>query len=454
MSLWFAPLAFLIAVYAIRNERTRQPRWVWPVAILFGLVFAVHVVRSPQEDKYWACDLRIYYKAGSLLWAHGDPYTVTGLKPPNDKIIAIPYPPTAFPLFAVFALAPQRTASLAWAGVNAMLLLGLGLQARRVLDAQDRGQPAAVSPALAAVLRRRSYCRVLPISSSTQARSRCSSSRAVRGPGSPGTNPRTRPAIAGLGLAVATIKFATSLPFLLLFLRRSDHRIWLFFILFGAALTFTAVNPIDLPKKITAMQAAISVSREPGRVNDYSSLNAQSATMVGIDQALSRIGVADRRIIDVLTRAILLALGVWLAYTVIFKAGVPRGQSSSLLSIYSTLFVYHRTYDLPILILPFLYCTAGFGRTRGTAHWCYAWVIVAIFIAVNLHTKLVLQMHYWPESWAFVKAVVMPCPTYSLLSSLAALAVATRLEFAPGQMEAGGATLSSKPDKLEKAALL
>ena len=64
---------------------------------------------------------------------------------------------------------------------------------------------------------------------------------------------RNRPAVSGAALALATIKTATLVPFLVLFLRRSDRRVWLFLTIFVIGLLLATCHPTDLPEWLSTM---------------------------------------------------------------------------------------------------------------------------------------------------------------------------------------------------------
>jgi Glycosyltransferase family 87 len=152
--LFYPAGAIAVALVAISRDGSQCSTWMWCAASLFGLVFVGRVIFASQHhvDREWGGDFRLCWNAGSELWANRDPYQLTGFRPPNDKIRAFVYPPTALPLIAIFALAPRRTSKLLWSAFNVVISLSLGLLARRVLIAQDCGREQIVTAPTAALI--------------------------------------------------------------------------------------------------------------------------------------------------------------------------------------------------------------------------------------------------------------------------------------------------------------
>ncbi len=67
------PLAFLIAALTIRGDGSRRSRWIWPVAVLFGLGFVARIAAITQHTSWWPWDFHLFYKAGVCIWAQEDP---------------------------------------------------------------------------------------------------------------------------------------------------------------------------------------------------------------------------------------------------------------------------------------------------------------------------------------------------------------------------------------------
>ena len=92
--------------------------------------------------------------------------------------------------------------------------------------------------------------------------------------------------------------------------------------------------------------------------------------------------MVHRPTVTVVAMTCVLGLGAWLAYISI-KRNLPPGVCCSLASLYSMLFIYHRLYDLSILILPLFYSASRLHTTSRPARWCHAWVVAAILLALN-----------------------------------------------------------------------
>ena len=305
----------------------------------------------------------------------------------------------------------------------------MGLMARWALTSADGGQHEVVEPGVAALL-----TAPIILSSGTFLGIDVGSlsflvtfglmlAIAVRGRG-PGN-----PALAAAGLAAATIKPQTMIPFLLLFLHRRDRRVCLYLLAFVAGLVLCAVHPADLPRELATMLTSVARLKRLGQVNDYSDSNPHSVNMIGIDRALSCIGFGDRLTIMSINALALACLGFWLAYVATWRPVVPRSACCSLVSLYSVLFLYHRNIDLTILIIPLIYSAGRFLSNRGPLRWCYAWVITAVVLSINVPLGLFRRVQGLGPTWGILRAFVLPWSTYLVLSAIAALALATRLEW-------------------------
>jgi len=422
--------AFLICMAAIISKKLHRSRWILAAIVALDLVFVARLPWSFQHTSNFGWDFRHWWTAGTYIWAGLNPYDVAELRPPNQYIRSILYPPTVLPLFAIFALAPRRWSSLIWNIVNLVFCLCIGVMGRRALIAQDPephtmiDAPAAALLATPLILSKGTFIGLDGGVLSILATMSVLVALTTQFSGS-------KRRVCAAGLAVATIKFTTLIPFLLLFLRKSDRRTLLLCGAFVTALTFSTGNPANLPTRLSTLSAAIRVSREPGRVNDYSPLNPRSGRMVGIDVALARAGMTDRRAIDWLTRITLLAIGLSIAYAVLRHPEIPRGAICSLISLYSTLFVYHRIHELTILILPLLYCASRFVAITGVARWCYAWVVLAVVAAINKPERLETITGLSP-SWILLKRLDAVFSVHFILSALVALAFAAIWESRAG----------------------
>ena len=142
-------------------------------------------------------------------------------------------PPTALPLFALFAVLPIRTSLAFWTLLNVASSLGLIALARSALMSQDRLDAAGDQA-------RAGLESLPPVAIAGLAICLSFSEASLKGfyLGQLGVftavmlllalvaQGRGRPIWAGVCLFLATVKFVTMIPFLVLFLRRPDRLTW------------------------------------------------------------------------------------------------------------------------------------------------------------------------------------------------------------------------------------
>jgi hypothetical protein len=372
------------------------------------------------------------WEGGAYSLAGKDPYTVTGFLPPRDKEPAFVYPPFTLPLFRLFALISFENAAYSWTAFNVLVGCALGLAARRVLIAQDGERSQIVAPWLAVLL-------TGPVLLSLGGRFCLEMGQfsllvtvALLGALAAQAARPSRPLAAAACLAAASIKVQTMAPFLLLFLRRSDFRTLLCLGLFMAALLLGAGNPAELPGLLRTFITVQVEGRQPGHAGDASVHNSMSHTAIGFDHAFNRLGIADPAVYAPLNFLCIAALTVWLGYLATRRPEIPRGALGALVSLYSMLFLYHRLYDLVILIIPVIYCASRFRAVSGWARWLHAWVLVAILLALNVPYGEFHRLQRVYASHPVLSALVLPSATYLILSALAALAGAVFLELRRG----------------------
>jgi len=418
-----------IAGVAIWRCRRSRPSWAWPMAIALGLALIARTYYDARSTPNWGHDFRFCWRAGSYSLEGKDPYTLRGLQPPHENESAFYYPPFMLPLFRIFVLVPEETAVRIWTAFNVLISFVLGLMAWRALIAQDRASNIIFQPWIAALLSG-------PVILSLSARFAIEAGQfsllvtlALLGALAA---QRARPVVAAVCLVVASIKVQTMFPFLLLFLRRDDLCTWILLGLFMAALLLCSGDPAMLPERIQAFLSVHEASRQPGFTGDASLLNPKSHTMIGFDHALSRLGVRDHSVEMPLNYLCMAALGICLGYVAISKPTLPRGALISFVSLYSMLFLYHRLYDLPILIIPLVYCGIRFSVTSGAIRWCYAAVLAAIIFALNVPYGEFyrIQGHY--SQHPILTPLVLPSATYLIVLGMGALALAVGLEMRRG----------------------
>src|SRR5436305_645933 len=99
------------------------------VLFVLGLLWRLY----QQADPLLGFDYRIFREVGLDLWAGRDPYSA-------DRFDAHPFlhPPTALPIFALFALAPFDVSFLVWTVLNVLACLVLLPGAHWALTAQEQ----------------------------------------------------------------------------------------------------------------------------------------------------------------------------------------------------------------------------------------------------------------------------------------------------------------------------
>jgi hypothetical protein len=417
-----------LALAAVCNGNSWHPRKLLAVSLLFGAVYLARNLLYAPQLKEWGTDFRIYWEGGRCFWNGKDPYTsIRGIRPPNDGVNIFNYPPHSIPVFALFSRGSQWASAYLWTVTNTVLCLGIGLLGRQVLVLQDEHRYPVVSPGLAILLStpvllsrgvsfglENGQAAILTTMSLLVALS----AQACR---------PQRSTTAALALALASIKIATSLPFFALFCRKSDVGIWVRFTFIAGALILISGNPATLPERVTNMFANVAKLREPTYMNDYSPRNPSSNSIVSIEGTISRLGVADRAVVDRVAKITLVGLGLVVLYVVLGRSDIDRGASCSIVSFYSMLFLYHRIYDFPILILPLLYAASRFSTDRGYTRWCYLWIMVAVLLAINTPIALIRHVIRLSDQWAVLKALIVPIPFYLVASGLIAQLIAIGL---------------------------
>ena len=378
-------------------------------------------------------DYRIFWEAGGDVWAGRDPYAA-------DRFPDHPFlqPPTALPIFAAFALLPYDASFVVWTILNALACLALVALARHTLLSQealeDRGNDGA-----AAALRKLSPLAVVTLSA-TLVISDASFLNVYLGQFSILTalallaalaaQGRGRPLWAGFWLALATVKLGTMLPFLLLFFRKADRWTWISLCVFVLGLCLLGERPANLPGRPALLLEHIGQLSSPGRVNDYSFAGPRNDNLIGFDQAFYRVGLRNRLVIALAQGAAVLLLGAWVARQVMGQGKLPRAAACSLVALLATVFFYHRSYDMVILVLPLVYSTAQARAANGTARWLFAAVAAACLLVLYVNIDFLRGTRELSLTWGawgwFPQALVLPYATWLILLAMVCLVLGTR----------------------------
>jgi len=242
---------------------------------------------------------------------------------------------------------------------------------------------------------------------------------------------RGRPIWAGVCLFLATVKFVTMIPFLVLFLRRPDRWTWAVLIILVVGSCALTGRIIELPARAATLSQRAEELAAPGTVNDYSYDGTRNEGIISFEHLFYRLGMRDREWIRYTQFLALAAVGAWVAYLVILK-DLPRPAAASLVSFFSLLFLYHRDYDTVILALPLAYCAGKVRVTTGPARWPYTacgLMAIAILYADSLFLRLLTQRSLGWETWGrLVQATVLPYATWLILLAMLLLALATRAD--------------------------
>jgi hypothetical protein len=242
---------------------------------------------------------------------------------------------------------------------------------------------------------------------------------------------RGQPVRAGVCLFLATVKFVTMIPFLILFLRRADRLTWaalLALVIASCSLTGTIA---DLPARLATLSQRAEELSARGKVNDYSYEGTRNESIISFEHAFYRLGMRDRRLIRCAQLLAVVAVGAWITYLALMTC-LPRPAAVCLVSFLSLLFIYHRDYDTVILALPLSYCAAKVRSTAGRIRYLYiacGLIVIAILYADGLYLRLLTERWAASGRWdRLVQATILPCFTWLILLAMLVQTLATCAE--------------------------
>jgi len=365
-------------------------------------------------------DFQILLQGGDCVIRGQDPY----------KLPVMPFPPTALPLFAVLAELPRHSLLVTWLAASVIATLSLIPLARRCLILQadtsrfDLDGPALW--ALAAVFSLSislhfaikagnlsifvSLCILLAILFQSQGRGLS----------------------AGVCLALATVKPQTLLPFLLLFLRRSDLRTWMALAVVSLLLCLSGSPISELPARFRGEMDNITRLTEFGELNDYSFEAPQDQNIIGFNRLVYCLGMRNRVAIRWIQHSLVAAFGAWLLSLALWPRAFPRDALCSITSLYSLVFFYHRTYDLAILALPLVYATSRLRSSQPVERRLCLVSLVTMLAVMYIHPTFVevalRKLTGGTRVWEPLgEAFVFPYATWAILGVMACLATAARI---------------------------
>jgi hypothetical protein len=422
--------AALTAVTLILRVRLK-PVLVRGLAVFVGVALmcvVAGVVWAVGANPLAGLDYRIFRDVGRDVWDRLNPYA-----PENFAEHPFLHPPSALPLFALFALLPLRAGFVVWTALSLAAGAALVALAQWTLAAQERlnipaaGRPCWLLPEVAVL---GLTCALLLSDASvlTLALGQLSIMEAAVLMAALAAQARGRAVWAGVLLALATTKVSTMLPFMLLFLRKADWQTWATLAGVTVALCLVAVPAAEVPERLTMMLERIQQLEEPGQVNDYTFEGTRPENILGFAHALYRLGLRDRTVIRLAQYAAVALLGAWVAWQVLGRR-LPRAAACALIGLYSTVFLYHRTYDMVILAPALVYSTGQARMAQGRARWLFAACALAVVFVLNLSIDYLRTMREWSLNWGawgrVVQAVVLPCGTWLVLLAMACLVAAT-----------------------------
>lgn len=388
---------------------------LWGIGLM---ALAVYVLLAfvPESDA-GGSDLRVFYRAGAAVCGAADPY--------GDGLLL--NPPTALPVFAPLGLLPFDVVRLVWTVFIVLGTMALIFLAERTLSAMANGKHWQHSGPVLVVL--------------TAALALSFASRYGLALGqipvfvtlvllaALWAQARNLPVLAGLLLALATVKVSIMLPFLLLFLRKTDLRAWLALIACCLVLCLLG-SPVDeVLYRCRECLENIGRASQVGHINDYTYANASNAEIIGPAHALYRLGLRDPVWIRWGQFAGVGLVGVWLGWKIVRDETLARPAAAALVCCFAGIFLYHRFYDLVVLALPLVYAMTRAREVSGKARWLYSLCVLAIVGALYVQVGTLRKLSGDLPAGAvgtLIEVVVLPYATWLILLALASLAGAER----------------------------
>jgi hypothetical protein len=398
-----------------------KPWWAWTVTSL-GLLALV--LRTCTE---WpvGTDTRWFWLAGQDVVAGIDPYR-------NEFCLT---PPTGFPLFYLFGLLSFDRALLIWTVLNLAGIAALVVLTRATIQSAKPSEEWELSSPAVGVL---TAALALSVSCGYGiAVGQLALFTTLMILGALWARHRGHPVLAGACLALGTVKIGTLLPFVLLFRRRSDLRAWVVLVA-GCLVLYLLTSPLlEMPTRLSECLRNIAVAGTPGHMNNFT--HPVCFDVIGFDRAIYFLGVDDRAAVRLGQYAIVLALGLWIGWLVWRRSDLSEAARCSLVAFYAALFLYHRLYDMPILVLPLVYAMGRAQRTHGRQRWLYVTSVVAVLAVWYLRLETVKQLGLQPRGHELimqvVNALVVPYGVWLTLAGMICLALAEHCQSRVGAAE-------------------
>ncbi len=171
---------------------------------------------------------------------------------------------------------------------------------------------------------------------------------------------RGRPFLAGLSLAVATLKIGMMLPSLTQFCDRRGRWAWVGLATGVAMLIALGTTPHQMTNRFRENLANIAETSRPGGQDDMAFENRISDDLISVGRWLYCLGMRDRSAIKLLEFGILGVMGIGLAAASASRR-LATDAAMAAACTFGTFFLYHRVYDTVLLAPALIYCAAGRG---------------------------------------------------------------------------------------------
>jgi hypothetical protein len=402
----------VVAVLAVPLLLVRRRR-IGLEKLLFLAAFAFLLIRTCYRirDAIPPWDFRVFHTAGLTLRAGGDPY--------GNAYLILPYPPVSLPFFVLFGSFSFQFAGKIWLACNVAIAAVMFVFCRRVVpDGEHSSRREALPWAVAACLLL-SEAALFGLDAGTMCTWTTAWIYAALW-----CRHRGRPLFAGVALAMAAVKIATMIPFLLLFLRRGERLAWLSTGVTGLALCLLSSSPRELIERSERTLQNIEIMQGPGMVNDYTFAGPFHDDIISFGHWAYCLGLRNRTVNAALQMTLVLTIGALLCGDFYLRRVPPHAEIQiALVCVYSCLFLYHRMYDTILLAFPLLLCSERARRESGWQRLAYSLTVIGFLLILNMpRGKPLHDLAGWSITAGIpgrlVQVIVLPFAVWVLLFAL------------------------------------